>query len=815
MTRDEFRNLLSQRLLVLDGATGTELAKRGMPQGVCPEKWVLENPQAIISTQGEYAGAGSDIVYSCTFGANPFKLEEFGLQDQVHEINRDLVKLSRKAVGENKFVFGDIAPTGQFIEPFGELSFDDAVAAYKKQVAGLLEGGVDGFVIETMMDIQEARAALIAVRELSDLPTMVTMTYGADGRTLTGTDPVTAVITLQSLGADAVGCNCSTGPKSMLECVKLMKTVATVPLVAKPNAGMPVLKDGKTVFDMSAETFGEFVPDFIKHGVNLMGGCCGTAPAYIAQIHKRSQDKTPVAPLQDRISAVSSARSSVFMGLDKPLTVVGERINPTGKKKLQAELREGSFALVRQYAQEQADLGANILDVNMGLSGIDENAMMRKAVALLSQISDRPLCIDTTNPDVMEQALRLYPGRALVNSISLEKERIEKTLPIAAKYGAMFVLLPLTDDGIPTTAKERTSVVEKILAEAKKYGYGVEDVTVDGLVMTISSEQEAASVTLDVVEWCAKTLKTNTIIGLSNVSFGLPQRDWVNSAFLAMAVSRGLSMTIANPSSQILMAMKYATDALTCRDKNMTTYVEMFAQAPDPTPTGPIGPSRGGKKTGEPAKERTPAEHCFDCVLKGDLDAISNALIAAMDTGVAPKILVDDSLIPAIQEVGSLFDQKKYFLPQLILSADTMRKGFEVLEPILQQSADKEEAAKEKIILATVKGDIHDIGKNIVGLMLRNYGFDVIDLGKDVAADAIIDAIRKSGARIAGLSALMTTTMTEMKEVIQAAKEQGIDTKFMVGGAVVDQAYADEIGADGYASDAMEAVRLAQRLIAG
>lgn len=795
MNKKEFRELVESGLVILDGATGTELAKRGMPAGVCPEIWCIENPAAVKDLQDKYISAGSNIIYAPTFGGNRCKLDEFGLENRLHEINSTLAAMSKKNAGK-AYVFGDIAPTGRFVEPFGDMLFEDVVAIYREQMLALIDGGVDGFVIETMMDIQEARAALLAVKECCDLPVMVSMTYEAGGRTLNGTDPVSALVTLQALGADAVGCNCSTGPADMINVIREMREYAKIPLLAKPNAGMPKLKDGVTFFDMGADEFASFADQFIAAGANIMGGCCGTTPEHIGALASKSKGRKANLSFRKGISAVSSARKTAFMGAGRPLSIVGERINPTGKKALQAELREGKTGIVQEFALEQQIKGASILDVNMGLSGIDEKEMMLKSVKLLSKMSDLPLCIDSTNPEIIEAALRIYPGRALVNSISAEKERIEKTLPIAAKYGAMFILLPLNDAGIPVTLEERKDIVEYILKEGAKYGYTTEDVTVDGLVMTVSSDPAAPSRTLDLIEWCSREKKMNTICGLSNVSFGLPAREWINGAFLAMAISRGLSMAIANPSSEQLMNTAFSCDALAGRDRNLTSYVERFSGAAGETKSAP--------------EALTPDKLVYEAVLRGWDDRIESSIKKALEIGISPQKIVDDSLIPAITLVGDKYDRKEYFLPQLIMSADTMRKGFTVLEPLL---ATGEGVRKEgKIVIATVKGDIHDIGKNIVALMLRNYGFDVVDLGKDVPADAILDRAVEVKADIVALSALMTTTMTEMKTVINLCRERELKFKFMIGGAVVDQNYADEIGADGYSKDAMDAVKLAKSL---
>jgi 5-methyltetrahydrofolate--homocysteine methyltransferase len=796
MTKNDFLKLISSKIVILDGATGTELVKRGMPAGVCPELWCMENPAAIQDVQRSYINSGSDIIYAPTFGANRCKLEEFGLGHRVYEINKTLALLSKECA-KDSFVFGDLAPTGRFIEPFGELPFEEAVSVYKEQVSALIDGGVDGFVIETMMDIQEARAALIAVKESCDLPVMVTMTFEKDGRTLNGTDPVSALITLQFLGADAVGCNCSTGPADMLAVIREMNNVARVPLLAKPNAGMPKLKDGVTVFDMGAVEFASYADDFIKAGANILGGCCGTTPDHIFELAKNLKGKIGHGKREMGLSALSSARKSVFIGGGRPLSVVGERINPTGKKALQGELREGKLSIVQEFALEQENHGAAILDVNMGLSGIDEKEMMLKSVKVLARMSSLPLCIDSTNPEVVEAALRIYPGRALVNSISGERDRIERMLPVAAKYGAMFILLPLDDRGIPETVDERKRIVNYVISESSKYGYTTEDIVVDGLVMTVSSDIKAPARTLDLIEWCSRERGVNTICGLSNVSFGLPAREWINSSFLAMAISRGLTMAIANPASQQLMNTLYSCDALAGRDKNLTSYVNRFSGVTS--------------ESTSKAEELTPERAVFDAVLRGRDDLIEKTIQSALDAGISPQNIVDNSLIPAITLVGDKYDRKEYFLPQLIMSADTMRKGFAYLEPLLIREGEVE--TEGKIVIATVKGDIHDIGKNIVALMLRNYGFDVVDLGKDVPAEVILHKACEVKADIIALSALMTTTMTEMRTVIDLCRERKLQFKFMIGGAVVDQNYADEIGADGYSKDAMDAVKLAKALM--
>lgn len=803
MTIKEFKNLLKDKVLILDGATGTELQDAGLPQGVCPEIWVIENPDKLINVQRNYFKAGSDAVYTCTFGANRLKLKEFGMSDKAEEINRKLALVSREAAGKDKLVIGDIGPTGSFVEPFGDLPFEEAVEIFREQASGLLKGGVDLFVIETMMDIQEARAALIAIKEICDLPVIVSMTFTAEGQTLTGTPPETALVTLQSLGASAFGCNCSVGPQAMLSLLMGIKPFATIPILAKPNAGLPKLIKGKTVFDMDADEFASFGPEFIKAGVNLIGGCCGTKPEYIKKLKESLKGINPEKPCNQSISALSSSRKTVFLSGTQPLKIIGERINPTGKKLIQEELKTGKFKEVRRFAVEQKQKGADILDVNAGMPGIDEKSTLVSIVKLLSHLSDLPLCVDSSKPEAIEAALRIYPGRALINSISGENEKLKQLLPIAAKYGAMFILLPLGDNNIPEKSEGRVEYVEKIMIEAKKYGFTKNDVVLDGLVMTVSANQEAARETLKLVEWGSHN-GFSTVLGLSNVSFGLPERKWVNSAFLAMAVSRGLTFAIANPDSAELMSVKYASDVLTVRDKGCRNYISKFQVSQES--------AKSSEKKDQPL---TNSEQVFKAVLNGDRDHICGYVEKALGEGRSAKAIVDENLIPAINKVGELFDKREYFLPQLIMSAEAMKAAFDFLEPHLKKNeVQGGQEKKNKIILATVKGDIHDIGKNIVALMLKNYGFEVVDLGKDVGADAVVQALKKTGAEVVGLSALMTTTMTHMKSIIGECKKHGFkDVKYIIGGAVVTQDYADEIGADGYAPDSVEAVRLVQKLL--
>ncbi|GHS99630.1 5-methyltetrahydrofolate--homocysteine methyltransferase [Planctomycetales bacterium] len=804
MNRQEFRARCLSRPLLLDGATGTELMKRGLPVGVCPELWAVEHPAELGAIAAAYGASGSDIVYACTFGGNRAKLEEFGLADRLVEINSRAVQIAKESLRNATLVAGDLAPTGKLIEPYGDFAFESAVEIFREQASALLAAGADLIVVETMLDIQEARAALIAVREIAPAaPVMVSLTFGDNGQTLTGTDPVTALVTLQALGADAFGCNCSVGPEMMTEWLRALKPYSTIPLFAKPNAGQPRIVNGKTVFPMDAAAFAAHFPALVAAGANLVGGCCGSSPEHLAAAATAIKNLPALPPPRRSVNAVTSMRGTVFIGKDAPFAAIGERINPTGKKKLAAELRAGKLTIARQFALEQTQNGAALLDVNMGAAGVDEKYLLTAATKILSTLTPCPLCLDTANPEAMAAALRVYPGRALLNSVSAEAARLEKMLPLARQYGAMAIVLPVTDGGVPETLDERKTVALKIIDAAERAGLARDDLVIDGVVMTASSAADAPRVTADFVEWCARDLQMATTAGVSNVSFGLPAREQLNLAFLGLLMSRGLSAALVNPSVSAMMDLAAATDALLNRDKNFARYLRRFAEvAPAATnDNAPLGATNN--------KEKSPREKVYACVIDGDDAAITGALQSALATATAQD-LVDAALLPAINQVGDWFEKKIYFLPQLMLSAAALSAGFKFLEPLLTKSV--ETPAAKKIIMATVKGDIHDIGKNIVCLLLRNYGFDVVDLGKDVTAAAIVETALRKKITVVGLSALMTTTMTEMPQVIAYARAHGGEhLQFMVGGAAVDETFAAAIGAY-YAADAVAAVKLAQRL---
>ena len=737
------------------------------------------------------------------------------MEDHLEEMNRKLVALSKEAAkGTNALVAGDLTMTGEQLYPLGDLMFEDLVDVYKEQAKIIAEAGADLFVVETMMSLQECRAAVLAIREVCDLPVMVSLTYNEDGRTLYGTDPVTAVVVMQSLGADAVGMNCSTGPEAMLEPIAKMAEYATIPLLAKPNAGMPELIDGQTVFNVEPEEFAEVGKKLVEEGAAIIGGCCGTTPEHIRALKEAVKGIPVKAPLQTKRRMLTSERKSVEITLDGRFMVIGERINPTGKKKLQAELKEGSLNLVRTMALEQEENGASILDINMGMNGIDEKEMMLRTIYEVTSTVDCPLCIDSSHVDIIEAALRIYPGRALINSISLEKEKFEKLLPIAKKYGAMFILLPLSDEGLPKDSAEKHGIIRTIMDEAVRIGMAKEDIIVDGLVATIGANPNAALECFETFSYCKNELELPTACGLSNISFGLPERTYVNTAFLTMAIANGLTMAIANPSQELLMNAAFASDMLLNKKESDIRYIERMNFLSEKyagmervmVQKTPAGTSAAG---GEIRKEST-GSGVFQAVLKGNKEHVLEEVKKMLDGGAKPDEIINEHLIAAINEVGELFDKKKYFLPQLISSANTMKLAIEYLEPMLERSNTE---AMATIVVATVEGDIHDIGKNLVVLMLKNYGYHVIDLGKDVPADVIVDTAMNEGAKVIGLSALMTTTMMRMKDVVELAKEKGCTAKIVIGGAAITESFSDEIGADGYSKDAAECVKLVERLL--
>lgn len=827
MTKQEWKELTKKSKIILDGATGSNLQKRGMPVGVCPEEWILGNPEILCNLQREYIQAGTNILYAPTFSGNRIKLEEYGLSDQIGQMNHDLVSISKDAIEREGaagkvFVAGDLTMTGKQVEPVGPLPFEDLVDIYKEQIGYLVDAGVDLLVVETMMSLQECRAAVIAAKETTDLPVMVTLTFNEDGRTLFGTDPATASLVLTALGVAAVGVNCSTGPDKMVDVVRRMREYTDLPLIAKPNAGLPQMEDGETVYDMGPEEFADNMMLLVREGADILGGCCGTTPEHIAKMtallgENGFMQETSCYTRGGNVvrRALSSERFTKNIDLDGAFLIIGERINPTGKKALQAELREGCLDLVSEMAEAQEEAGASILDVNMGMNGIDEKEMMLKAVRELSIVTDLPLSIDSSHVDVVEAALRIYPGRALINSISLEPEKFEKLIPVAKKYGAMFILLPLSEKGLPKDIQEKKDIIHTILDAALKEGLSKDDIVVDGLVATVGANKMAAMETMETISYCKNGLGLATACGLSNISFGLPERMYVNSAFMAMAIQSGLTMAIANPSQDLLMHTMFAADLLMNKPEGDIRYIGRVAERKLTVVPGEVSPDAVvSGKTMEGKKETDTGgnqDALFQAVVKGRKEKVLELVKEKMEEGWEAQKIIDESLIPAINHVGELFDKQIYYLPQLISSAEAMEGGIGILEPVLEKNRSGQSLGT--VVIATVEHDIHDIGKNLVALMLKNYGYHVIDLGKDVPAETIVAKAKEVDADIIGLSALMTTTMMEMKKVVELAKTEKIHAKIIIGGAVITQGFADEIGADGYSKDAKEAVVLVERLL--
>lgn len=838
MTREEFITLSKDHILYLDGATGSNLVKAGMPSGVCPEQWILEHQDVMLQLQKDYVQAGTNILYAPTFTANRVKLAEYHLEKNMTSMIRDLVAISKKAAestpGHPVYVAGDLTMTGEQLKPMGKMELETLIDIYKEQILCLVDAGADLLVVETMMSLAETRAALIAAKEVCDLPVIATLTFEADGRTLFGTDAKTAAIVLESLGASAIGANCSTGPAQMENIISEMVSHTRIPVIAKPNAGLPFLdENGTTCYNMEAEEFAEEMEVLVNAGATILGGCCGTTPEFIRQIHERFGTDAKVAASRrpDGIRYLTSERITHSFGLDDGFFVVGERINPTGKKALQAQLREGSFEKVIQFAEEQDACGAKVLDINMGMSGIDEKASMLRALEEVSGVTNLPLSLDSSYVEVLEAALRNYPGRALVNSVSLETEKFEKLLPIVAKYGAMFILLPLSDAGLPKDIEEKKEIIHKIYDRALSLGMCKEDIVVDGLVATVGANPKAALETLETIRYC-KENGFATICGLSNISFAMPERSFVNTAFLTLAIQAGLTMAIANPSQELLMSCALAADLLLNKEEAALRYIEYAGGVRERREEKEAelakklallenqGTTAKTGTAGNAAKETTAdngpqinemQDKLKTAVLKGNRNGIVKITKEALESGEKPAELLNQVLLPAINQVGEFFDQGKYFLPQLIASAEAMKNSIEVLEPLLQTGGTGEEMPV--VVIATVEGDIHDIGKNLVALMLKNHGFHVIDLGKDVPQAKILESAKEHHAEFIALSALMTTTMQRMREIVAAAKEEGITAKIIIGGAVITQEYADEIGADGYSKDAADAVKLAKSLM--
>lgn len=791
--------------LFIDGAMGTMLQALGMPKGANPAEFCMERPDIVEKIHSEYLQAGANIIITSTFGGTKYKLPD---NVSVEAFNEKMALTARKAVNQAKqtsnkpyFVAGDIGPVGKFLRPLGELDPHDFISAIREQVRGLVKGGVDLILIETQFDLAEARAAVAAVRMETELPVFVSMTF-EDGVSLTGSSPEIFAATMQNMGIDAIGVNCGAGPEQMLPVIKRILASCTLPVFAEPNAGLPELIDGETVFRLAPQEFAEKTSEIAKEGVYILGGCCGTSPEHIKALCNKvlslviNEQKRKV-----RSGIRLTSRSSfVHIGRSQPLTMIGERINPTGKKALTAELQAGKFDLALQYADEQIAMGTRILDVNVGAPHVHEESMLPSLVETLVARVQTPLCIDSSNPDAIIEALPFHPGSALVNSISGEEGKMEHLAPICRIWGSPFILLPLTGAHLPKTAGERIAVIEKLLIKAEQYNIPRHLIMVDILALTAASDSHAPRACLETVKWCDGE-HLPTTLGLSNISFGLPARDLVNSSFFAMAAGSGLTSCIANPSNIRIREALDSANLLLGYDANAenftTNYAKWTSQSQNQAQTA--NQVKVGAKTVEEA------------VILGDKDHIVKMVDEEMAKGADPFKLVRERLIPAIQEVGALYEKKEYFLPQLLRSASAMQDAFSHIKPLLEEKGQNTD--KQKIILATVQGDIHDIGKNIVGLLLSNHGYEIIDLGKDVPAETIVAKAIEENVQLIGLSALMTTTMPRMEETIKLLQEKNCSCKVMIGGAVVTGEYAKSIHAHGYALDAVEAVRVAKELL--
>ncbi|MHC1759842.1 MAG: homocysteine S-methyltransferase family protein [Negativicutes bacterium] len=791
------------KIHLADGAMGTMLQNMGLTPGESPDSWALRNPEAILTVHRGYVEAGAERLTSCTFGANRIKLSHYGLEKEVFALNAAAVKIARQAGGDRVRVGGNLGPTGKLIRPLGEMSFDAVFDVYAEQVVALTEAGVDYFIIQTMIDIQEMRAALLAAKQYGRVPVICQMTFESSGRTVTGTDPTTAAVTLESLGADMIGANCSLGPDQLLPVIEKMVAATALPVTLRPNAGMPVLQEGRTIFPLSPEQFAAWAPRIVDAGVTAIGGCCGTTPAHIAAVRDALRGLNPVevaSPLREA-HCLTSRSSTVYFGAGFPIRIIGERINPTGRKAMAAELREGNLTTVKRDALAQQEAGAAILDVNAGVPGIDQPALMVRLVEELSQLVILPLSIDTTDPDTLEAGLRIYPGRALVNSVSAEPERLEKFLPIAKRYGAAVLCLPLAPGGLPANARERVDTVRRIIDAAMVAGLRRKDLLLDALTTTLAVNPAAATDVLETLRLYGAELGLPVSMGLSNVSHGLPRRDLMNAQFFAMAAAQGMSVPILNPLDPMMNDAISAVQALLGHDRQGLEYSRRFAAQ---------GPQKPAAATGAQGGGPSPVEQLRQAVIQGEKEAVKGFVMAAIAEGHDAAYIIDNGLTEAMNRLGEDFGTGRCFLPQVLLAAEALKQGFQVLRAALP--AEKTESLG-KVMLATVAGDIHDLGKNIVAALLENNGFEIIDLGKDVPVAKIVAAAREHQPDIIGLCALMTTTLPQIDHSIAALKAAGIPARFMVGGAVLTPEYAKKAGADEYAADAVVAVALAKRLV--
>lgn len=794
-----FSDYLKNNIVYLDGGMGTLLQAQGLLPGEHPEKWNISHPEIITDIHKSYYNSGSNVVCANTFGANSLKFND----EELEEVIKSAISNAKKARElsddtHEKFIALDIGPTSKLLKPLGDLDFEAAVATFSKTVKLGVKYGVDLVLIETMNDSYETKAALLAVKENCDLPVLVSNAYNEDGKLMTGASPAAMVALLEGMGATAIGANCSLGPKQLAKVAEELLENASVPVILKPNAGLPEVVDGETRFNVSPEEFSDEVTILLKKGLRVVGGCCGTTPDYIKALTEKSKDLKPVE-IKNKNSTVVSSYTKAVKFLNSPI-LIGERINPTGKKRFKQALIENDIAYILNEGVSQQEKGVHILDVNVGLPDIDENQMLKKTVEELQSVIDLPLQIDTADVVAMENALRIYNGKALINSVNGKEESMKAIFPLVKKYGGVVVALTLDENGIPETAEGRVEIAKNILKVANEYGIEKNNIIFDTLAMTISADQKAANETLKALNIIKNELGCHTSLGVSNVSFGLPNRDVLNSVFFALALENGLSGAIMNPYSAEMMKTYYTFKALKGLDDNCADYIGV-AEAFTTTL------SENKKETTSVSENSSPLMFSIIKGFKEKSGEITKELLKTK----APLDIVNGEIIPALNEVGVGFENKTIYLPQLLMSAESAKSAFEVIKEFMSDG--KKTDSKGVFVIATVKGDIHDIGKNIVKLLLENYGFDVIDLGKDVPPEVVAEAVIEKNAQLVGLSALMTTTVPAMEETIKLLKEKAPWCKTVVGGAVLTQEYADKIGADKYAKDAMEAVRYAEEIL--
>lgn len=798
-----FKEYLQQNIVYLDGGMGTLLQAQGLRPGEQPERWNISHPDVIVAIQKAYFDAGSNVVCTNTFGANTLHFDEVELEEIVEAAIANAKQARvQSATPHEKFVALDIGPSGKLLKPLGDLAFEDAVSAFARTVQLGVKYGADLIVIETMNDSYETKAALLAAKEHSNLPIIVTNAYGEDGKLMTGASPAAMVAMLEGMGVDALGANCSLGPRQLRSVVLELLENASVPVVLKPNAGLPKSVNGQTVYDVKEKDFAQEVADLVAKGVRVIGGCCGTTPAYIQMLHEMTAQMQPLPLTEKNKTVISSYTHAVEF--DKVPLLIGERINPTGKKRFKQALMENDMDYILSEGVKQQERGVHILDVNVGLPDIDEPAMLKRAVCEMQAIIDLPLQIDTADVDAMEAALRCYNGKAMINSVNGKQESMEAIFPLVKKYGGLVVALTLDESGIPATAEGRIQIAEKILRTAAAYGIAKKDIIFDTLAMTISADQTAAYHTLTALDRIKHELGCHTSLGVSNVSFGLPVRDAVNAAFFALALEHGLSAAIMNPYSADMLKTYYAYKAIRGLDENCADYIAAAARFV----AAAAAPKAAEQKAALPAGQ----SELQYAVIKG-LKEQASAITKTMLHSVAPLEIVNHEIIPALNTVGIGFENKTVYLPQLLMSAEAAKSAFEAIKMFMSGTTGA--ANKGIFVLATVHGDIHDIGKNIVRLLLENYGFDVVDLGKDVPAEVIVNTVKEKHAPLVGLSALMTTTVPAMEDTITMLKAEAPWCKTVVGGAVLTQEYADKVGADSYAKDAMETVRYAEQVVSG